>query len=388
MADKTQKRNRRGGVSVSARGGILRLRWQYLGYQRQLSLRIPDTSENRQLAAQKAAQIEYDIISGDYDESLQRYEIIAHQTRWQQSTESTAELFDAFTQFKVKDGTSGQTISTKYKALRSNIVRFGRSVITPNDAFDLVAQLRRRQSPRTANQNLVLLKGFGRWLANQKHFKRNLFADIRPIKGAAAVKVQDRTPFTLAQLGQFMMTWLLHPIASHYYAFTLTLFSLGLRPSECIGLRWCHIDLDQRLITISESLSRSADGRTSGKARQRKGTKTDNVRVLKMSDRLHQMFKVMKPIDAQPEDLVFVTATGLPIDDHNYRERYWKVVCEAAGIPYRPPYTARHTLISHGLEYGGWTEKQAAAVAGHKTTRMVQETYSHLMDMPDMPNVH
>lgn len=372
---------------MSARNNILRLRWQHLGQQRQLSLRIPDTTENRQLAAQKAAQIEADIINGTYDESLKRYEIIAHQVRWQRSASSTAELFDLFTQFKAKDGTSGQTISTKYKALRSNIVRFGRNIVTGDDARDLVQLLRDRQSPRTANQNLVLLKSFGEWLVAKKHFRENPFAAIKPTKGAA-VKLQDRTPFSLDELSQFMMTMLFHPTASHYYGFTLTLFSLGLRPSECIGLRWGHIDLARRLVTIRESLSRSTDGHTSGKNRLRKETKTDNVRVLKMSDRLHWLFSRLKPDDAQPDDLIFTAASGGPIDDHNYRERYWKVVCDAARIPYRPPYVTRHTLISHGLEYGGWTVKQAAAVAGHTSTRMIEETYSHLMDMPDMPDVH
>ena len=70
MPEKNQKRNRRGSVSVTARSGVLRLRWQYLGRQRQLSLRIPDTAENRRLAEEKAALIESDIIYGRYDETM------------------------------------------------------------------------------------------------------------------------------------------------------------------------------------------------------------------------------------------------------------------------------------------------------------------------------
>lgn len=388
MTDCGGRRNRRGGVSVAARKNILRLRWQYLGKQRQLSLYIPDTAQNRELASQKAAQMEADIISGDYDESLERYRVIAHQTRWQRPTASTAELFDAFTAFKTEAGTSGQTISTKYRALRSNIVRFNRDVVSVSDARAFVAQLRGRQSPKTANQNLVLLKDFGRWLLTQNHLRENVFEPIHPLKGADALKVQDRTPFSRDELAQFLMTMLLHPTASHYYSFTLVLFSLGLRPSEAIGLRWSHIDLNRRLVTIRESLTRSVDGLTAGKSRQRKGTKTDNVRALPMSDRMHQLFTALKPQNAQPDDLIFTATGGGPIDDHNYRERYWKVVCEAANIRYRPPYTSRHTLISYGLEYGGWTIKQAAAVAGHSTTRMIEETYSHLLEMPSMPDIH
>lgn len=388
MPRKKQKRNRRGGVSVGVRNGILRLRWQHLGRQRQLSLRIPDTPENRQLAEEKAALIESDIIYDRYDETLKRYEIIAHQSRWQRSHQSTADLFDEFTAYKRSEGTVGQTIATKYRALRSNIVRFGREILTVNDAEDLVHLLRDRQSPRTANQNLVLLKEFGRWLVAQKYMRIDPFAKIKSVKGSRAVRVQDRTPFSPDELSQFLMTMLLHPTASHYYAYTVTLFSLGLRPSECIGLRWEHVDLSRRIVTIRESLGRSESGRSAGKARQRKGTKTDNVRVLPLSKRMCWLFSTIKPADAEPSDLIFSAAEGGPIDDRSYRNRYWKPICDAARIPYRPPYTARHTLISHGLEYGGWTMKQAAAVAGHSTTRMIEETYSHLMNMPDMPDVH
>ena len=384
MPSKKRNRNRRGGVSVTNRNGVLRLRWRYRGKQKSLSLRIPETPNNWEIANRKAAQIEADIIAGTYDESLDRYHIIPSAPRY--PSVSAVELFDAFTAEKVADGVSGQTVSTKYVALRSNIKRFG-DVFTVPDAKALVNRLRDRQSPLIANQNLVLLKTFGRWLVDNRHLSDNPFKGIKPLKGARAVKVQDRTPFTREELAQFLSTMLLHPTASHYYAFTLVLFSLGLRPSEAIGLRWGHVDLTRRCVTISESLSRSASGKSSGKARQRKGTKTDNVRVLPLGKQLHELFTQLQPPGAQKDELIFTAAEGGPIDDHNYRERYWKVICEAACIPYRPPYVARHTLLTYGLEYEGWTYKQAAAVAGHTTTRMIEETYGHLMEMPNMPDM-
>lgn len=384
MPDKKQKRNRRGGVSVSARSGVLRLRWTYAGQRKQMSLRIPDSPENRLIAQQKAAQIEADMVSGKYDETLDRYRVIASALPAQSAT-PTPELFDQFAEFKRQDGTSGQTLSTKYRALRSNIARFGRNVLTTDDARQLVELLRGRQSPQISNQNLVLLKSFGAWLTDQKHLNANVFTPIRPLKGARAQKIQDRTPFTREELALFLETMRSHPTAAHYYDFTVVLFSLGLRPSEAIGLRWGHVNLSKRVITIRESLSRSPDGRTSGRARERKGTKSDNVRVLPLNEQLVSLFAARWYLDATTDELIFTSASGEPIDDHNYRERYWKPCCEAAGIRYRPPYTSRHTLISYGLEYEGWTYKQAAAVAGHSTTRMIEETYGHLMEMPTMP---
>ncbi|MGB3299272.1 MAG: tyrosine-type recombinase/integrase [Phormidesmis sp.] len=381
----TRQRGRRGGVSVTARGGILRLRWSYKGKRQHLSLQIPDTARNRSVAAEKARQIEADLVSGDYDDTLTRYRL-AHTVELPAPHLSTVELFELFTDFKRLDGVSGQAINTKYSALRSNIARLGRDILSLNDARQLVQLLRDRQSPLIANQNLFLLKSFGKWLVNENYFATNFFESIRSQKGSAAKK-QDRTPFSRQELALFLQTMREHPTAAHYYDFTVVLFSLGLRPSEAIGLRWRDVSLSRQEITIRESLSRSPSGKSSGAARQRKGTKTGNVRVLPLNDRLIHLFTGRWHLEIEPDELIFTGVEGLPIDDHNYRERYWKVVCKDAGIPYRPPYTARHTLLSYGIEYGGWSLKQAAYMAGHKDIKMIAETYGHLMDKPELPDL-
>ena len=380
-----RQRGRRGGVSVTDRDGILRLRWTYAGRRWQLSLQVPDTEDNRRTAEQKAMEIEQDITSGRFDDSLKRYRLIA-QLEPVGSQPSTVTLFDWFTEERIENGTRGQTISTKYKAMRSNIQRFGREVLSPDDAKALLKLLRKRQSPLIANQNLLLLKGFGKWLKSNRYRHLNPFENIKPVKGSSK-RVQDRTPFTRDELARFLKAWRSHPTASHYYAFTVVLFSLGLRPSEAIGLRWRDVDLEHKRVTIAESLARSADGRTSGSARQRKETKNGVVRILPLNKPLIELFTQRKQPDAQPDDLIFKTPTGKPIDDHNYRTRYWKPMCEAASIPYRPPYTTRHTLISYGIEFERWTLVQAAAIAGHKDTRMVAETYGHLIDVPTLPDI-
>ncbi|MGB7247794.1 MAG: tyrosine-type recombinase/integrase [Phormidesmis sp.] len=386
MAEQRRKRGRRGGVNVSTRDDILRLRWTYAGRRQQISLYLPDIPVNRQLAEEKARQIERDIATGDYDPTLEKYKIHPPAISSPSDRPPTVTLFDWFTEEKAIDGVSGQSISTKYRALRANIARLGRDILTVTDARELVQLLRDRQSPLIANQNLVMLKTFGKWLVKHRYIAKNVFEPIRPKKGSA-LRVQNRTPFSREELSQFLETMRNHPTAAHYYDFTVVLFSLGLRPSEAIGLRWQHINLGRRKITIGESLSRSPDGRTSGRARQRKGTKSGNVRILPMNDRLCDLFRCRWHSDAEPDELIFTAVNGKPIDDHNYRERYWKPVCEAAGIPYRPPYTARHTLLSYGIEYEGWTLSQAAFIAGHTTTRMVSDTYGHLMDVPNLPDL-
>ncbi|MEO1447832.1 MAG: tyrosine-type recombinase/integrase, partial [Cyanobacteria bacterium J06635_11] len=344
----TKRRGRRGGVSVSPRGGILRLRWTQYGKQQQLSLRIPDTPLNRVIATQLATQMELDFLTGKFDETLIRYQVPESQAEKIQPTASTTDLFKQFTEEKRLDGVSGQTISTKYQALCSNIQRFGRDILTTDDARELFRMICGRQAPRTANQNLVLLKCFGDWLAKNGELPENPFEAVKSAKSSSQ-KVQDRTPFTKDELALLLATMKEHPHARHYYDFTVVLFSLGLRPSEAIGLRWSHINLKRREVTICETMARSETGISSGSSRVRKGTKTGDVRILDMNDRLFQLFTARQPSPVALDDLVFTTPKGLPICDRRYRTRYWKPVCQQAGIRYRPPYTARHTLLTYGL---------------------------------------
>ena len=384
MAKRNRQRNRKGTITVTSRNGILRLRWTHQGTRKELSLGLTDTPLHRHMAEGRAAQLKADIVSGEYDETLDRYRLIPSESA-PITAPSTVTLFEQYTADKRRAGVGGLAITTKYKALQSNIARYGNDITTAEDAYQLVSMLRSRQSPQTANQNLVLLKSFGRWLVEQQHLRENIFHSVVPLKGSKA-SVQDRTPFTTEEALLFLETARNHKTGYQYYDFCYVLLSLGLRPSEAIGLRWSHVNLARKEVTIRESLSRSADGRSSGGARQRKGTKTGRVRVLRLNDRLIGMFAGRKNAIAQPDDLIFTTPTGKPIDDRMFCRRYWRRICEAAGIPYRPPYTARHTFISHGIEYKRWSPQQAASMAGHSSPRMISEVYGHMIDTPELPD--
>lgn len=377
-------RGKRGAVSVSARAGMLRLRWRWQGTQYQLALGMADTSENRQAAHGKAAEIQADIIYGRFDGDLGRYRP-APVAPPVQPPPSTVELWERFTAHRRQEGTSGQAIAARYNPLRSHLRRFGEDITTTDQARALVAILRGRQSPLVANQSLTLLKAFGRWAVEHGHLGESPWAAIAPLK--AAPPPNNRRPFTREEVAIILETIRSNPRLCHYFDFCLTLFSLGLRPSEAIGLRWCHLDLVKGEVTIRETLSRAADGRSAGYARERRPTKNRSVRVLPLPPRLVAMFEARKAAIAHPRpvDLVFTTPTHRAIDDHNFRERVWKVALECAGIEYRPPYTSRHTLLSHGIEYQGWTLPQAAAIAGHTTTRMVAAVYGHAIQRPTLP---
>jgi integrase len=380
----------RGGrreIALWVRGKKLWLRWRHEGRRCHLSLGIDDTPHNRFRAQQVATQIQTDIAYGQFDpENLDKYKptlgTVAAENCTQTVKLTTVSLFEEFIEHRRSEGTSGQAIASRYKPMLANLKRFEVDIENEDLARKFIDILRSRQSPRIANQNLTLLKSFADWAVESGQMEANPFVKIRALK---VDKSQSRDkPFTQNEIARFLTTIKTDRYFHCYHDLCMILFYLGLRPSEAIGLRWKHVDFDRKQVTICESLSRSPEGNTAGYARQRKGIKTaDGQRILDLTDKLHGMLLGRKPVDADPERFVFPSPRGGAIDDHNFSQRIWRGICEKAKIDYRPPYCARHSLLSHLIESGA-TLPQTAYVAGHRDTRMVAETYGHMINRPKM----
>lgn len=386
-----KQRRSRGKIQVSERGRHLEIRFMHrkIPYRMSFGLNIPS---NRYVADRAAAQIQLDLATGDFDPTLSKYRpsisvgLEDEPLPASPETLSALELWDQFTAFQEASGIAVNTINTKLKPIRGNLVRFGRDITTPADASAFVDLLRSRQSPKTANANLKYCKTFGEWLVTNHFAESNLFAGIRPLKESQA-KNPCRRPFKISEIQALLSTARTNPKFQGWHDFCAVLLFLGLRPSEAIGLRWKCVDLESRQILIAESLSRNPDGRSSGYARVQKTTKTGTERILPLVDPLVEILKNRQEQFPQHrlEDLVFLSPRGKVIDDHNFSQRHWKMLCEAAGVEYRVPYASRHTAISHILEKGG-TPHQAAYIAGHKSPRMVMENYGHAINPPKMPD--
>ncbi|WP_052049696.1 Arm DNA-binding domain-containing protein [Leptolyngbya sp. KIOST-1] len=63
----------KGQVKVEVYSERLRLRWSYRSQRYCLSVGLPDSIINRRVATQKAQQIELDMLSGNFDPTLQKY---------------------------------------------------------------------------------------------------------------------------------------------------------------------------------------------------------------------------------------------------------------------------------------------------------------------------
>jgi len=74
MSNKAKKSPKgKGTVSIESFQERLRLRWRFAGKRYVLSIGLPDSKINRQVAHQKAMMIELDMASGNFDCSLKKY---------------------------------------------------------------------------------------------------------------------------------------------------------------------------------------------------------------------------------------------------------------------------------------------------------------------------
>ncbi|MBF2097214.1 MAG: tyrosine-type recombinase/integrase [Gloeomargaritaceae cyanobacterium C42_A2020_066] len=378
-------------VAVYDVDGLLWLRWTWQGERYSLGVELAHTNAGLKAARTLASRVESDLAHDRewpseaplFDPTLAKYRpgLAKPVSQTPTTGPTTIELWDMFTEYRRANGTGGVSISGRYKPMRANLERFGKTIADEPTAREFMDMIRGRQSASSSSGALSMLRGFGRWAVQAGHWQTNHFDSISPLKISQKPR---RDAFTADEVQRFLAAIKTDSYYWRYHDFAYALFHLGCRPSELIGLRWQHIDLERGLVTICESLSRGENGQTAGYARQRRGTKTGSIRYLPLAADLLAMFRGRRPVDASPDALVFTAPRGGPIDDHLLSQRCWRAICEKAGIPYRSPYTARHTCLSHIVEQTG-SLAQAAAVAGHANLAMVSKTYGHLVTGIQLP---
>ena len=87
------------------------------------------------------------------------------------------------------------------------------------------------------------------------------------------------------------------------------------------------------------------------------------------------------PIHAKPDDYVFTTPTGAPVDQANFYKRVWLRTLRRMGVRERPFYNTRHSYVSYMLSIG----KRLAFVSeqtGH-SIRTLERHYAKYLPQED-----
>ncbi|OYD96856.1 site-specific integrase [Nostoc sp. 'Peltigera membranacea cyanobiont' 210A] len=321
-----------------------------------------------------ATQIQNDILAKNFDPTLDRYRLTPKPQLSQPNNPSLKPktLLEIWGCWVTSLNLPVATREHHYKAIRQQIAKAN------PDLMDTTWLTQSNLAASTFNQRLGYLKACFKWAITKG------LADNNPYDGLKTRKVSPKSvkPFTVKEITAIIRGF--EELAPHYTPFVKFLLATGVRTSEAIGLRWGHLDFDQGLIIIQESLSRDWAG--NGYQRVRKETKVGGDRQLKMTRELHELLWSLRLIKHDPESLVFTTVKGKIIDDGNFRERYWLKVLTKVNVVYRNPYTTRHTTASHAIEQH-IPITGVAYLLGHKDTRMVMQTYGHMINRPELPNI-
>ena len=148
-------------------------------------------------------------------------------------------------------------------------------------------------------------------------------------------------PYTEEEREQILEGFRIH--RPHYHAFVFHQFWTGARPSEAVALRRSQVDATYRRIRIRGSRVLGRDGRPkTGKSK----------RDVVIHGNLLDVLRQHRPTGRRPDDFLFTTPGGAPIDQANFYGREWVPMLRRLGVRLRPFYNTRHTYITYLLSLG------------------------------------
>ena len=329
-----------------------------------------DFDNKRDMATAKAIaiRIQNDILAGRFDPTLDRYRLSPKAPTKPQPI-TILELWDLWVESLELPLA---VAADDYRTIRQMLVKANPAI---SDTSWLVEA---NLAPVTFNKRLSYLKSCGKWAVGEGFLDHNPFRRIKPRKASRKVI----KPFTTNEIQRILAGF--QDKAPHYVPFVKFLFLTGARLSEAIGFRWGHVDFDRNELIICESLPKDLTG--NGYQRVRKETKTGIIRYLTMRPELRGLLQDLQPEDTHSDHLVFITVEGCIIDADNFRARYWKPILAECNVPYRKIHNIRHTTLSMAIEQGT-PITGVAYMAGHTDTRMVIQTYGHMINRPNLPHI-
>lgn len=155
----------------------------------------------------------------------------------------------------------------------------------------------------------------------------------------------------------------------------------GFRRSEVLGLKWSHVDFDNRTITICETLQQNVGGNYTDTP------KTEgSYRTLPMTDSIYEMLKRHRENQEKrrkimgnyyvENDYVCTWPNGKVIEP-NYLTRTFHSIVSKSDLPEIRLHDLRHSAASNLLNMG-FSVVQVAEWLGHESATTTLRFYSHV----------
>ena len=175
---------------------------------------------------------------------------------------------------------------------------------------------------------------------------------------------KERRFYSVDQV-RMLLGVLTEPCASVVAVAVLT----GMRIGEILALRWKRIDLLGATLEVAENYSSGEFGSPKTKSSRR---------VIPISSALAGVLESQRARvnPTTPEDLVFQTAKGTPLNDKNLYNRELAPACDRIGQPRISWHSFRHTHATL-LHANGESLKTAQALLGHSDLETTLNVYTH-----------
>ena len=166
-------------------------------------------------------------------------------------------------------------------------------------------------------------------------------------------------------------------------AYWTLMLDTGARTSELLGVTWADIDFDNGTVRLGEHAVRmqagtpvvKVGGKTESAARTVRIT-AGTTTLLKQHRKRWLAQKTTASEWQNAHDLVFVSASGRPLNARNVRRAFDRVI-RRAGVPAISPHGVRKTSITCAIAAGA-PLKAVAARHGHRDISTTLKTYTAL----------
>lgn len=136
-----------------------------------------------------------------------------------------------------------------------------------------------------------------------------------------------------------------------------TALQTGMRKSEILTLRWSNVDLENGVITIDQT-----------------NTKSKKTRRIPVSSSLKTLI-IEQKLKSGGNEFVFLSLAGVPYKNHESLKGVFERACEKAGITGFRFHDLRHTAATRMIERGA-SIVAVSKILGHSDLKMTMR-YSH-----------
>ena len=329
------------------KNGKLYVQYTVNGRIVQKSTGLLDTEENRALVKKDVIPLlEKKIIDGSFDnEKPQKFSFYAKRYLSRKTKIKTYTKVCKYVE--ILNETFGEICIDKIKV---------------SDIEDWVAVRGNVNSIKTIKNYLSAMTGV---------FKEAMKLEAITTNKVLLVELDTHTPKTIEPFSAIEVENLLKNVSGPLKLFIAIGFFTGLRSGEILALTKSDIDLENKEINVSRTI-------TDGKLQSPKTR--ESIRKVPIFDDLVAYFENMTD-----EGFIFSRKDKSHYSNFpGHYKRAWEKLLKDCSIEYRKIYGTRHTFIVNMIRKSGWSILDIAQTAGHSSIQMIVKHYAKFIKSEHM----